>query len=81
MIVGWVLIGLFFLLGVCLVIFPAKIASWWIERHRLFTDKIGGFKPVAGYRMYYVLGPNVIRIAGVLLLGGSVYIASMILFR
>ena len=81
MIVVWIAIGAFFAIGLYLALFPTKLVSWWIERHRQITDKLGAFKPIGGYRLYLVLGPVVFRVAGLMLLGGSLYMAYIVLFR
>ena len=73
MVIVWIIIGALFLIGLYLTLFPNKLVSWWLKQHSQITDKIGAFKPVAGYRIYYKLGPIVFRIAGIVLIGGSLY--------
>jgi hypothetical protein len=76
----WIVIAGFFLAGICLVIWSNKLVSWWINQHKHITDNIEMFKPVAGYQIYYKVGPIAFRILGILLIGFSITSVFIVLY-
>jgi hypothetical protein len=81
MVFGWILIGAFFILGVCLILFSGQIVSWWAEKHSQITkDWPDIFKPSGGYRFQIYIGAILFRIMGVVFVLFTLYVTYLLLF-
>ena len=83
MVIGWVSISAFIIIGLSFILFPRQILTWWFQKLTQIMSKLPGcskIKSPYSYSFELILGIWIFRIGGILLLGFSIYAIYLLLF-
>jgi len=85
MVLGIVILSVFILIGLCIAVFARKIARWWGGQLQAIFRTTGFDQKLPWTRGYWPFGFEFVvvflRVIGILLTLGAVYIFSFVLFR